>query len=66
VAILRLEDGTTYTELDDLDRELAPLNVQLNRWPVGDNPEIHALLAKDALSDEQKEQVVQALDKYFE
>lgn len=66
MAILRLEDGTTYTELDDLDRELAPLNVQLNRWPVGDNPEIHALLAQDALSDEQKEQVLQALDKYFE
>ncbi|HEY9797755.1 MAG TPA: hypothetical protein V6D30_19130, partial [Leptolyngbyaceae cyanobacterium] len=43
-----------------------PLNVQLNRWSVGDNPEIHRLLAKDALSDEEKEQVLQALDSYFE
>lgn len=66
MAILQLEDGTTYTELDDLERELAPLNVQLNRWPVGDNPEIQALLAKDALSDEEKEQVLQSLDQYFE
>ncbi|HEY9831048.1 MAG TPA: hypothetical protein V6D26_10735 [Stenomitos sp.] len=66
MAILQLEDGTTYTELDDLERELAPLNVQLNRWPVGDNPEIQALLVKDALSDEEKEQVLQALDQYFE
>lgn len=66
MAILRLEDGTTYTQLEDITRELAPLNVQLNRWPVGDNPEIHALLAKDALSDEEKEQVLQALDGYFE
>jgi 1,2-dihydroxy-3-keto-5-methylthiopentene dioxygenase len=66
VAILRLEDGTTYTQLGDIARELASLNVQLNRWSVGDNPEVHRLLAKDALSDEEKEQVLQALDSYFE
>lgn len=66
MAILRLEDGTTYTELDDIARELAPLNVHLNRWSMGDNPEIHSLLAKDALSEEEKEQVLQALDRYFE
>ena len=66
MAILRLEDGTTYTHLGDIARELAPLNVQLNRWPIGDNPEIHSLLAQDALSDEEKEQVLQALDSYFE
>jgi 1,2-dihydroxy-3-keto-5-methylthiopentene dioxygenase len=65
MAILRLEDGTTYTHLSDIARELAPLNVQLNRWPIGDNPEIHSLLAQDALSDEEKEQVLQALDGYF-
>jgi 1,2-dihydroxy-3-keto-5-methylthiopentene dioxygenase len=66
VAILQLEDGTTYTQLADIARELAPLNVQLNRWPIGENPETHRLLAKDALSDEEKEQVLQALDSYFE
>ncbi len=66
MAILRLEDGTTYTQLGDIARELASLNVQLNRWSVGDNPEVHRLLAKDALSDEEKEQVLQALDGYFE
>jgi 1,2-dihydroxy-3-keto-5-methylthiopentene dioxygenase len=52
--------------LGDIARELASLNVQLNRWSVGDNPEVHRLLAKDALSDEEKEQVLQALDGYFE
>ena len=66
MAILQLEDGTTYTELGDIEQELAPLNVQLNRWPVGDHPEVHALLAKDALSNEEKEQVLQSLDNYFE
>ncbi|WP_341739423.1 acireductone dioxygenase [Microcoleus sp. CAWBG640] len=66
MAILRLEDGTTYTQLSDITRELAPLKIQLNSWPVGDNPEIRELLAKDALDDNQKEQVLQALDGYFE
>lgn len=66
MAVLQLEEGTTYTQLSDIEQELAPLNVQLNRWPVGDNPEIQSLLAKDALSDEEKEKVLQALDGYFE
>lgn len=66
MAILRLEDGTTYTQLSDITRELAPLNIQLNSWPVGDNPEIRELLAKDAIDDNQKEQVLQALDGYFQ
>ena len=66
MAILRHENGTTYTQLSDITRELAPLNIQLNRWPVGDNPEIRELLAKDALDDNQKEQVLQALDSYFQ
>jgi 1,2-dihydroxy-3-keto-5-methylthiopentene dioxygenase len=66
MAILRLEDGTTYTQLSDITRELAPLNIQLNRWPVGDNPEIQNLLAKDTLCDAEKEQVLQALDRYFQ
>lgn len=66
MAILRLEDGTTYTQASDITRELAPLNIQLNRWPVGDNPEIQNLLAKDALCDTEKEQVLQGLDRYFQ
>lgn len=66
MAILRIEDGTTYTQLEDIARELAPLNVQLNCWPVGDNSEIQRLLAQDSLNDEEKEQVLQAVDGYFE
>ena len=66
MAILRLENGTIHTQLSDIARELAPLNIQLNRWPVGDNPRIRELLALDALDDNQKEQVLQALDGYFQ
>ena len=66
MAILRLEDATIYTQLSDITPELAPLNIQLNHWPVGAEPEVHNLLKKDVLNDEEKEQLLQALDKYFE
>ncbi len=66
MAILQLENGTIYTQLNDISRELAPLKIQLNHWPVGDDPEIHNLLAKDALSDDEKERLLQSLDNYFE
>ncbi|MEQ8960820.1 MAG: cupin domain-containing protein [Coleofasciculus sp. C2-GNP5-27] len=66
MAILQLQDGTTYTQLNDITQELAALNVKLNHWSVGDNPEIRRLLAQDSLTDEEKEQILQALDNYFE
>lgn len=66
MAILRLEDGTIISELSEISRELAPLNIQLNRWPVGDSPEVQRLLAKEVLSEDEKAQVLQALDGYFE
>lgn len=66
MAILTLEDGIVYTEMSDIARELSPLKIQLNSWTIGNNPKLKQLLAKDALSDEEKEQVLQALDGYFE
>jgi 1,2-dihydroxy-3-keto-5-methylthiopentene dioxygenase len=66
VAVLKLEDGTTYTQMADIARELAPLKIKLNSWAVVDNSAIKSLLAKDALNDQEKEQVLQALDGYFE
>lgn len=66
MARLHLEDGTIYTQLEDIARELDPLNVQLNYWSVGNRSEIRELLLKDALNEEEKEQVLEALDGYFE
>jgi 1,2-dihydroxy-3-keto-5-methylthiopentene dioxygenase len=66
MAILRLEDGTTLTQLEDISRELASLKVELNYWSVGDNLEIRELLARESLNEEEKERVLQALDGYFE
>lgn len=66
MAILRLEDGTTHTEIAEISRELAPLNIQLNHWVVGDNLQLHSLLAEENLNQEEKEQVLKTLDSYFE
>lgn len=66
MAILQLENGTTYTDLNDISRELSPLKVELNRWSVGEDAEVRQLLAKDSPSNEEKETILQALDGYFE
>ncbi len=66
MAILRLEDGTTITKGEEIAERLAALNVQLKTWSTGDNPRIHELLAQPSLSEEEKEEVLGALDHYFE
>lgn len=65
MAILKLEDDTILTDINDIGQELAPLNIQLNRWAVGNNPQLRSLLAQDSLNEDEKEQVLKALDGYF-
>src|SRR5262245_11488703 len=62
MAKLRRDDGVVWTELSDIQRELAPLGIRLSDWPTGDVP----LLRKETLDDAEKGQVLAALDHYFE
>lgn len=66
MAILHLEDGTIYSDLKDISRELAPLNVELKDWSVGEDSQLRSLLARESLNEEEKEQVLQGLDTYFQ
>jgi 1,2-dihydroxy-3-keto-5-methylthiopentene dioxygenase len=66
MAILRLTDGTEYHDLVDIDRELAPLNIQLQQWPVGNNPQLLAILNQQQLSTADQNSVLSYLDHYFE
>ncbi|MEC4818986.1 MAG: hypothetical protein SAK29_37785 [Scytonema sp. PMC 1069.18] len=61
MAILQLEDGTRHTDLEDIVRELAVLDVRLNRWVVGDNEQLRQLLKQDSLSEDEKEQVLKSV-----
>ena len=65
MAVLKLENGKIFTQLEDIIRELAPLNVQLNYWQVSDNPAIKQLIAKENLTEEEKEELLQSLEHYF-
>jgi 1,2-dihydroxy-3-keto-5-methylthiopentene dioxygenase len=66
MAVLQLDNGKTLTDVVQIGQHLAVLNIQLKQWPVGDNAETRALLAQTSLQDDQKEQVLVALDHYFE
>jgi 1,2-dihydroxy-3-keto-5-methylthiopentene dioxygenase len=63
---LTLQDGKVLTDPGAIAPELAPLSIRLERWPTGGGPELAALLGKAALADAEKEQVLAALDGYFQ
>jgi 1,2-dihydroxy-3-keto-5-methylthiopentene dioxygenase len=65
MAILKMSDGQSYRKYDDIQRELAPLNIQLRYWPIGENHSLHQLLSQDQLTDAEKETVLTQLDHYF-
>ncbi|MGK7904425.1 MAG: acireductone dioxygenase [Hormoscilla sp.] len=66
MAVLRLENETTYSEESEIASHLAPLKIQLHRWPVGDSPRLQSLLAQASLSKEEKTEVLTGLDGYFQ
>ncbi len=65
MAILRMEDGSDITNLQEIINELAPLGITLDQWSIGDNSTLRELLQQDSLDDAQKETVLQGLDNYF-
>jgi 1,2-dihydroxy-3-keto-5-methylthiopentene dioxygenase len=66
MAVLQLDNGKMLTGVVQIGQHLAVLNIQLKQWPVGDNAETRALLAQPSLQEDEKEQVLRALDHYFE
>ena len=65
MAVLRYENGDTVADLETIQKELAPLNVKLDRWAV-DEGRVLELLGKERLTDGEKEEVLKGLDKRFE
>lgn len=66
MAILKKEDGTRITDLEAIRKELSPLQIELAHWPFERAEKIGKLLAADALNDEEKEELLKALDNRFE
>ena len=66
MARLRLENGEIFSDVNTIREKLAPLNIELAEWPIEKTPAVGALLKANALNDEQKEQLLKALDNRFE
>lgn len=65
MAILRLEDGKTYTQIEDINHQLATLNIKLERWAIN-NPKIYNLLKSDELLPDEEELIIDALKYRFD
>lgn len=65
MAVLSFEDGRKLTALDEIQKELAPLEVRLSSWPIDRGAEWSKLLDRPELNDEEKEEVLKGCDKYF-
>jgi 1,2-dihydroxy-3-keto-5-methylthiopentene dioxygenase len=66
MAILKLENGQTFTDSTSIGEHLATLNIQLKSFPIGEDPAVQSLLVQPSLNDAEKEQVLLSLDHYFE
>lgn len=66
MAALTFDDGKCIGEFDEVVGALAPLGIRLERWPVGDDATIRALLARPTLDSAEKDQVSAYYDRYFE
>ena len=66
MAILRLTDGTVYHDRTDIDRELAPLNIQLQQWPIGNDSQLLKILQQSQFSSDDENTILNQLDHYFE
>lgn len=66
MAVLQLEDGTTYSDIRAIASQLAILNIELDRLPAIENPAVRELLAQDILNVTEKQQILAAFNSEFE
>lgn len=65
MAKLLMQDGRQLSDENEIAKELAPLKIELSRWPISDRT-VLGLLEKPILNDEEKEAVLKGLDGYFQ
>ena len=66
MAQLELESKQKIQDLSAIREYLKPLNVELSHWPIEKTEKVGDLLFAESLNDEQKEQLLKALDFRFE
>lgn len=66
MAFLKIENAGEFSDLAEIRQRLRPLNIELSHWPIEKTPVVGPLLKAETLTNEQKEQLLQALDSRFE
>ncbi|HAT13988.1 MAG TPA: acireductone dioxygenase [Microcoleaceae bacterium UBA11344] len=66
MAVLQLEDGTTYSDIRAIESQLAALNIEIDRLSLKENPAVRELLVQDVLNLTQKQQILETLKSDFE
>ncbi len=65
MAVLQLEDGRIYTNIEAIASQLAVLNIEIDRLPTNENPTIQELLDQDILNVTEKQQILTAFKTEF-
>jgi len=65
MAELQIDTQTPNMNFDQVREVLSTLGIELNQWPLVQDPQILSLLAKTALTDEEKEQVLLGFESRF-
>ncbi len=66
MARMMFSDGTETRDYPAMQARLAALGITLRHWPAPEDPQAQALLERAALNDEEKEQLLRAVDDRFE
>lgn len=59
-------DGSDNTDFAAIQARLASIGITLRNWPAPNAPRAQELLAKAALDDDEKEELLRAVDNRFE
>jgi 1,2-dihydroxy-3-keto-5-methylthiopentene dioxygenase len=66
MARMILPDGTENTDFQFIQARLGRLGIALKRWPAPEGARAQALLEQQALSDEEKEELLKSVDNRFD
>jgi 1,2-dihydroxy-3-keto-5-methylthiopentene dioxygenase len=66
MAVLQLEDGTIYSNMNAIRSQLAALSIEIDRLPLKENSAVRELLVQDVLNLTEKQQILETLKSDFE
>jgi 1,2-dihydroxy-3-keto-5-methylthiopentene dioxygenase len=65
MAILKLQNGDTFTDFQQIQKLLVSTKLELSHWPIEKTPEVRELITPDTLDEAQKNKLLSLLDDRF-